>query len=306
MDSTTGSEEPQPATRGKFHVKGALWRRALDWSGENIPFFLEPIFLAFWSLVFYFVAREGRHAVVSNLRLIFPKSPQWLLKLRALRVFWNYAWTLSDVTRVRAGNAQCDWELEGIERFNEVCAEPGGIIIMTAHMGSYDLGAQVFSDKIKRNIVMVRAPEPDAETQKYVEKRGWTSDAPVSVGNSQEGMLSVDLLAAVRRGDALAIQGDRCPTGLASLKGELFGAPVQVPSGPFVLSLAAGVPVIPLFVIRLGRRRYLLRAGEPIRCVKTGRDREKDLLPGVNAWCKTLEETGRLYWRQWYSFEKIR
>lgn len=286
-------------------MKGAVWRRVLDWSATNVPFFLEPIFIAFWSVLFFLMATDGRAALIHNLGFVFPRTPKWQLNLRALRVFWNYAWTLSDVARVRAGTAVCDWHFEGIERFDAICAEPGGVIIMTAHMGSYDLGAQLFADKIRRQIVMVRAPEPDAETQKYAEQRGWAGNAPVSVGNSQQGMLSVDLLAALRRGDALAIQGDRCPEGLASLPGELFGRTVRVPSGPFVLSLTTGAPIIPLFVIRLGRRSYLLRAGEPIRCIKTGRDREKDLLPGVNAWCAELGQTSLRFWRQWYCFEEL-
>ena len=56
----------------------------------------------------------------------------------------------------------------------------------------------------------------------------------------------------------MAIQGDRVTGEISFLPATVFGKATRVPAGPFALALAARVPIYPVFVVRLGRRRYRL------------------------------------------------
>ena len=67
--------------------------------------------------------------------------------------------------------------------------------------------------------------------------------------------------------------------------------------------MAARVPVYPLFIIRLGRRRYRLVVGEPFDVRRTSRDRTEAFDAAVARWTRELEAAVRDGWFQWYTFQ---
>ncbi|HEV3483784.1 MAG TPA: hypothetical protein VG106_00140, partial [Vicinamibacterales bacterium] len=114
--------------------------------------------------------------------------------------------------------------------------------------------------------------------------------------------LALDLLHALQRGDIIAIQGDRVTPGIAPLEATLFGKRLQVPAGPFALAMAARVRIYPLFIIRLGRRRYRLLTSAPIEVTRT-RDRAEGFERAVRQWTEELERAIGAAWFQWFTFE---
>src|SRR6202040_24944 len=136
----------------------------------NIPLWTEPIFMACWSF-FFLLWGPGRRGVMRNLSVIKPGSTALGNFFRCHRVFWNYAWTIADNVRFKTLRVIPDWEFVGWKHFEEMQSR-GGAILLTAHMGSYDLGAHLFSETSTRRIVMVRAPEADPETREFEEDHG--------------------------------------------------------------------------------------------------------------------------------------
>src|SRR5262249_50833285 len=134
----------------------------------NVPLWLEPIVIASWAL-FFLLWGPGRRGVMRNLAAILPGSSSFANFLRTYRVFWNFAWTITDKVRFSELRAGPDWEFVGMEHFRALQERDGGAIILTAHMGNYDLGAQLFAELSKRRIVMVRAPESDPQTRQFEE-----------------------------------------------------------------------------------------------------------------------------------------
>ncbi len=245
----------------------------------------------------------ARRGVMTNLRSILPGSSSLLNVLRAYRVYWNYAWTLTDTVRFKELRMIPDWEFRGLEHFEELRTRQDGAIVLTAHMGSYDLGAHVFAEICGRQLTMVRAPEADPKTQEWEKSQHerTTADA-VRVGFSTSN-LAFDLLSAIQRGEIVAIQGDRVTAGVASTRARFFGINTLFPSGPFALAMAARVPIYPLFVIRAGRRRYQLQTAPPFMVLRTSRDRDSDVQAAVERWAATLQEVVRDAWYQWFNFE---
>jgi predicted LPLAT superfamily acyltransferase len=170
-------------------------------------------------------------------------------------------------------------------------------------MGNYDLGAHLFASLSKRQIVMVRAPEIDPETHQFeAELDGRTSADALTVDfSTRASELAIDLLHALQRGEIIAIQGDMVTPGIAALPATLFGKATEIPAGPFALSMAARVPIYPLFIFRLGRRRYQLLVGEPFD-VKRTRDRARAFDQAVARWTVELENAVRTAWFQWFYF----
>jgi lauroyl/myristoyl acyltransferase len=160
-----------------------------------------------------------------------------------------------------------------------------GAIVLTAHMGNYDLGAALFAEKFHREIRMVRAPEADPETAQHLSASLEKAGAVKIDYNTAGALLSFDLLKALRDGEIVSIQGDRVEGKVAQTTARLFDSEVRLPNGPFVLSLV---------VVR-----------EPIQTLRSGGDRQEDIEKAVAQWCAVLEEILAQFWDQWFAFTPI-
>ena len=290
---------------GRFAVKGVFWRQYLDWAIVNLPFFFYPIPLTFFTIFFFFFAAPARRAIVANLAVVLPGSSPTMNYLRAFRTLYNFAWTIAEAAIHRILREEFSYEIAGSEWLEELGAGPGAIVL-TAHMGNYDLGAALFAEKVHREIRVVRAPEPHPESAEHLSaslERAGESGVKVDY-NTAGALLSFDLLKAVREGEIVSIQGDRAEGGVAQVSTRLFGAETKTPTGPFVLSLVAQVPIYPLFIARTGCRSYRIIVREPIRVQSTG-NREADIGNGVVQWCAILEEIIAAHWEQWFAFVPI-
>lgn len=290
--------------RRRFLARGVIWRQALRLAVLNTPIWIEPFVIGFWSLLFLLWG-PGRRGVMHNLRSIKPGSWGFINFFRTYRVFWNFAWSITDAGRFRETGTMPDWEFVGVEHLKTLTEHKGGAVILTAHMGSYDLGAHVFSTTSDRKIVMVRAPEVDPQTQAFEESLHETSrsNALRIDFNTKASELALELLHAIQQGELVAIQGDRVTPGIATLPATLFGKPARMPAGPFALAMAARVPVFPLFILRIGRRHYRLVTCAPIHVQRRSRDRDDDLRAAAEQWSKQLEEIIQRGWYQWFTFE---
>jgi lauroyl/myristoyl acyltransferase len=290
---------------GRFAVKGVFWRQYLDFAVVNLPFFFYPVPLVFFTIFFFFFAAPARRSIVANLAVVLPGSSRAVNYLRAFRTLYNFAWTISEAAIHRIIQEEFTYEIVGAKWLDELGAAPGAIVL-TAHMGSYDLGAALFAEKFHREIRIVRAPEPDQQSAEHLsaalEKAG---ESGVKVAyNTAGALLSFDLLKALRDGEIVSIQGDRADERVAQVKARLFDREVLLPNGPFVLGLIAQVPIYPLFIARAGCRSYQIVVREPIRLANTGH-REEDLARGVSQWCDVLQEIVAGRWDQWFAFTPL-
>jgi phosphatidylinositol dimannoside acyltransferase len=289
--------------RSRFVVENVFWRKVIDWSVAHIPVIFHRPLIWLAAFVFFFVAAPGRKALLKNLRLIRPRSSRLVNYLRVIRVFANFGWSLTDTAVYRILKPRFRYELEGM-RFLEQLASAKNGIVLTAHMGSYDLAAALFSQKFHRVIRMVRAPERDPRSAEHVDLALQQSSAgAVKVGYSDDGTaLAFDLLNALRAGEIISMQGDRVVGEVAHASVEFFGREIFLPNGPFVLSLVSETPIYPLFIVRIGYRKYKIVALEPIAPFRREGSRDQVVADSMQRWARVLEEILRNDWSQWFAF----
>jgi len=152
----------------------------------------------------------------------------------------------------------------------------------------------------------VRAPEHDPETHAYALELQKKFGERLKVHyNVSPETLAFDLVAALGRGEIVAIQGDRALPGVTSRPTPLFGASVELPAGPFALAMAARAEIFPLFIMRAGRRRYRVVAAAPISCNRSQESKEIVISAAMAEWARVLESTIRENWDQWFTFEAL-
>src|SRR5688572_17424166 len=160
--------------------------------------------------MFWLVLGKARNAVARNLGVLLPGSSPLMNQFRVLRVFWNFAWTMVDVGHVRHGEECIRWEVCGAEHLDELEKRETGAILLTAHMGNYDVAAPLFAQKIHQRIHLVRTPERERESQEFEkDKRDKQASENFVIHYNEPGnMLGVTLAQAIAAGGIVAIQGD--------------------------------------------------------------------------------------------------
>ena len=290
----------------RFGVFGDLPTRFLRRGLGSAPWFLEPVLVAGWTLLFFLVAGRQRRAVAGNLRALFPEWGGLRACWGALRVFHHFAAVYVDALRVETGTGGVDWAVEGLEHFEELAGRRDGCLILTAHMGNYDMAAPLFSGMFGRTVYAVRAPEREPEMRriKEAELREKEERHPEFRTLYNEGgeMLGVELARLLREGMVVAVQGDRVVFEVSGMEAELEpGLIMTLPRGPLMLARLTGAPVYPLFILRDGWRRYRVKVMPRLELP----DRRRGADPGAVVWAAALHDVVRRHWREWSVFEPV-
>jgi KDO2-lipid IV(A) lauroyltransferase len=152
--------------------------------------------------------------------------------------------------------------IEGDDRYRTVRALRKGAIIVTAHMGSFEVGMAALLEREKRVHVLFRRDALGLfeQTRSALRRRLGVNEVPVDEGLS----VWLRLRDALARDEAVLIQGDRTMPGQKGRPVPFLGGHVVLPTGPVKLAMASGAPILPVFTIRLPDGRVRLFVEQPI------------------------------------------
>lgn len=292
---------------GRFHVTGVFWYRFHAWGVSFLPSWaVGPVILLFTSFFFVVLRGIGR-AIASNLEAVLGPAGWWGRRARIWRTMWNQAWCNSERYERLETARPFTIDVEGREHWDRLAAERGrGLVLVTAHVGAWDIGSFLPSVVEPRPVHVVREQEMDPEAQAFVEEvyaRSVQGHFTLHFARDNPALGAV-LLSALRRGELVGLQGDRPSSTGRAIEAELFGRPFVLPAGPAALARAAGVPLLPVFCFRTGRRRYRVAIRPPIQPVST-KDREADLETTARRVAREVEWAIRRRPHQWFCFRAL-
>ena len=292
---------------GRLGVFGDLPSRLVTHSLRVVPWFLEPVLVAGWTLLFFFIASAQRRAVAGNLRAMHPHWGALRGQIGAWRVFWNFATTYVDAMRFETGTGAVDWVIDGLANMEDLSSRSEGCIVLTAHMGNYDLAAPVFASRFKRTLHTVRAPEREPETQRIREREIRRREALYpgfrTHYNTDGNLLGVELARLLAEGDYVAMQGDRVIFDVSPMDVEVEpGLHMRLPKGPLFLARATGAPCYPVFITRDGWRRYRVTV-KPLLALPPRR--RGDDAEAAKIWATAVFSMAKSHWNQWFVFEPL-
>lgn len=289
----------------RFNIHGDFWWRYVMFGARWCPRFLESVMLSAFTVIFFIVLREARNGVAANLRVLLGCG-RLSSQLRVFVVFWNYAWTLSDEMHVKLGEDVISWEVHGVEHLEALERSEVGTILMTAHMGSYDVAAPVFAPRFRQKIHMVRTPERQKESQDYQHRLRVRAGSFTVHYNEPGSMLGVELAKCLGDGDVVAIQGDRILFDVSSITLRFDAAwEWRLPRGPFMLAAVSGAAIHPMFIIRSGYRKYLVEAFPPIMIDRRREARATAQQDVAQLWSDVLKDVVVRHWTNWFVFESV-
>jgi lauroyl/myristoyl acyltransferase len=291
---------------GDFHVTGLFWYRVHRWGVAILPDWAFAPVIAVCTAFFFVALVRIRRAIAANLEA--PLGPCGFVERQ--RRIWRslnaFAWCLSERYERLVTTRPFEVETEAIEHWRAVADGGRGVVMVTAHLGLYEAGSMIPATTEARRVHLIREPEVDPRAQAFMRDSVRGVESAHYTMHFQDGnpMLGVLLAEALDRGEMVAIQGDRPRAGGRTVPTTLFGRPFAVPAGPAALARTARVPLLPVFALRVGRRKFRLVFGAPIEVPRT-RDRDADFAVASAAMVREIEAAIRRAPHQWFVFRTL-
>jgi lauroyl/myristoyl acyltransferase len=218
------------------------------------------------------------------------------LDAQSAAVFRNFAMCFSDlVSTNRQPAVRLTSHLGPVSGAECIAGAQHGLISLTAHVGNWELAGRLLAGRTARPTRVVVAPDDAPGVERWVRRNG----DGVRFESRSRPTVSVQLVAALRRGEVVAMQGDRALGSRGDVAVDFFGHPAPFPIGPFLLARAAHVPIVPAFCVLDADHRYTVTLCEPL-VVRPGRETE-----GLRAWVTLLEGVVRRHPTQWFNFYDV-
>jgi KDO2-lipid IV(A) lauroyltransferase len=278
--------------------QSALLRRMAHWGALEGPRGLlrwgpPPIGAAFG-----LVLPDVRQRVVRNLTLV--RGPRSTLRdqLDAIETLANYAACFTEAMAMQRKDTAPRVHVHGEQRLRGAL-ERGGVVLVTAHVGPWELTAQLLGSDLLADVVLVMEPEPNAVARELQDR--WRSERGLRVLHvGSHPTDALPLISHLKQGGVAAMQMDRVPPSGRVLPVSLFGAHFDVPEGPFRLAALSGASVVPVFGRRLGFFDYELSVARPITLER--RPAEADLLAAAQSAADAMQDSIRQAPTQWFHF----
>jgi lauroyl/myristoyl acyltransferase len=291
---------------GDYHVTGLFWYRFHKWAVSTLSAWtLWPITIIFTTF-FFFTIFKIRRAIASNLEKVLGPCGFLERQKRIYKTMWTFGWCLSERYERLCTDRPFDLKIEQLAHWDAVAAGPRGFVMVTAHLGMYEVSSMLPVPDGPRHVHLVREPEVDPRAQEFIRQcvRGVEGKHYTMHFQSNDPLQGMIFLDALRRREIVAMQGDRPRAGSRTVKATLFGMPIELPSGPAALARTAEAPMLPVFAIRAGRRRCRVVFSPPIYVPRTA-DRNADLTWAMGQVAAEVERAIRSAPHQWFVFKEL-
>ncbi|MDD5120089.1 MAG: lysophospholipid acyltransferase family protein [Candidatus Omnitrophica bacterium] len=249
----------------------------------------------------YVFAFRDRRFVKNNLRVIFPQEENRVLRRISRRVFRNFAKYLVDFFRfdkLDLGYINKKVKLENLHYFDDAIAKGKGVIVLTAHLGNWELGGVVIA-LLGYPFWAVALPHKNKKVNDFFDaRRNGKGVKVIAMGKAVRSCIS-----EIRKNHMVALVGDRDFTEKGVIV-DLFSKPTHFPEGPAALSLITGASIVPGFMLRNPDDTFTLRIERPIEFSPKG-DKTKDLTELVTIYKNIFQDYIRRYPDQWYVFRRF-
>ncbi len=225
-----------------------------------------------------------------------PGSEQKHIHSYAKEVFINFGKYLVEFFRLhllKKEDLDRKVKIPRLEYVDEALKNGKGAIILSAHIGNWELGG-VFMALLGYPMIFVALPHGHEKVNSFFnqqrEKRGVIVVPSLGVALRR-------IYEALKNNKLVALVGDR-DFASGGRKMPFLGLEKIIPRGAAALSMRTGAPIIPAFVIRQPDNTHVLEFLKPI----ASNGSEDDI---IAEYTKVIEEKIRQYPSQWLMFREF-
>jgi lauroyl/myristoyl acyltransferase len=278
-----------------------IWRLGLS-IARLVPARLLTLFFLTVADLYRWLNPARRKIVIGNL-LPALSGDQTAARATARALHRQFARKLADLWRYEGGlplpgwiNEQKDWD-----RFEAVQARGQGVLLITPHLGNWEMGGPLMASHGYKLLVLTQAePDPKLTELRKASRARWGIETLV-IGD--DGFAFVEIIKRLQAGAIVALLIDRPPPPSA-VTVELFGRPFQASIAAAELARASGCALVGVTITRIGDgyvARVLPEFAYDRRALGT-REARRELTQKI---MRAFEPEIRQHLDQWYHFVSI-
>jgi len=269
----------------------------MQWLVERLPRSLGYALAVMVARFAYVFARRARALLDGNLAMALPDLDRRARRRLVWRNFRNHSKAYADLMRLpvaRVEDLRALLRIQGIEHLEAARARGRGVLVVSAHMGSWEIAAAIWSATVAPVSLFAEELEPRElyEWYRCTRARLGISVLPLTRAGLRQVLEALDNQEMV----VTAIDRDILGTGLTI---DFFGRPARIPDGPAAIALRKGTPLLPVAVYRLPDDTFQAYGYPPIFAEPTG-DRPADVKRVTGQLVRRLEDMIRAHPDQWH------
>ncbi len=240
--------------------------------------------------------------IEENLKLVYPDSSEkWREEMRS-KVYENLAWTLTETLVLQHDNSQAQkWikNVKGVDIINELIAEKKGALILTGHIGNWELAGNwvaQYAINHGHELHVIYQEMHDTDISNYVLKTRECGGMRMLDKNFS----LMKIVHMLKNGAHVALLND--VSGMKEMIVPFMGHDATNMTGAAVMAMLSGVPVIPFGSYRISPFEHEGEFFEPLNLPSKDENinREERVRLIVLEMNKALEKIIRARPEQWF------
>ncbi len=247
---TDANAQLRPTVRER---SAGLWLRAFFWTAAHVPvvmWLLRPMLT--WAVPV--VSRKVRVNTGLNARRIFGR-PRRGFDRQVVGSFYDF------VIDVAASSGRTTEQMrrqvvavEGEQQFLDLRKGGKGCVMLTAHMGSFEVGLAALRTVEPRIRVVFKRDAFGKFEQMRQAMRKQLDILETPIDDGWPALIA--LRDALERDEVIVMQGDRAMPGQKSHAVPVLGGTLRIPVGPVTLARINGSPIVPVYTVREPGGKY--------------------------------------------------
>lgn len=280
----------------KGKSKGSLLGyKIFAYSVRNIGLRFSYFILLFVALYYFLFSWKSNKSIYNYFRNA-QKYSRGKSFYSVYKSYFIFGQTLIDRILISSGKRdRFTYEFDGIENIIQVLEEGNGGILISAHLGNFEISEYFFED-IGADMVtnIVTTDKERQNIKEYLEELSLKSDLKYILIKDDMSHI-YEFNEALSKNEIICITGDRYVDGSKYLETEFLGKKAKFPSGPFLLGSRLKVPVLFVYVMKDSATHYHLYA----RKANVEHRKEKALLEN---YVESITHFVKKYPYQWFNY----
>ena len=221
----------------------------------------------------------------------------------AYLLFISQGKSLIDRYAVAAGYKDLAIDISGYEEIKRLSEEGKGFILLTAHVGNWQVAMTVLS-RFGKTVYLMMRPEDNSAVKKALNIDKEEENVKIiSTDDSLNGV--IEAMKAIKKGNIVSIMGDRT-YGFSAAEATFLGESVHFPYGAFTLASAVQCPVVVFLSAKTGVNKYIVDVSHIIPAPAGVRGKkDEETKAALQQFADVLEEYVRAYPYQWFAFRDV-
>ena len=189
-------------------------------------------------------------------------------------------------------------DIDGYEYFQQLELETKGFVILSSHIGCYEVAGYSLISKSKRFNALVFGGEKATVMKGRQEALSEHNIRMIPVREDMSHLFIVN--EALSNNEIMSMPADRIVGSAKVVKVNFFGETASLPAGPFSVATMNGLDALAVNVMKISAKRYKVYVTR--LSYDTQAPRKQQMQQLANCYVEELEHRVRQYSSQWFNF----